>query len=61
MTQDRTRTEELPAPAAITAARLPALVVLWCPDEPERIGEVLLLSANGAQILGRGAAREEVA
>ena len=57
MTQDAT----LP-PAALTADQIPgdasecpALVVLWCRDEPERTGEVLLIPhAVAPWIFGRG-------
>ncbi len=51
----RTLTEELPPPVDRGPLKqLPALVVLWSRDEGERIGEVLLLSESGSQILGRG-------
>jgi DNA-binding NtrC family response regulator len=44
-------------PAGQRDEELPALLIAWAADEPERAGEVALFDADGgARILGRGAA-----
>jgi len=53
-TQTQTHTMADPWSASDPADRLFALVVVWCPRAPERVGEVVLVPAVGQWVLGRG-------
>lgn len=46
------------SPKAQATRKLPALILLWCRDEPERVGEAVLLlnAANTGVLLGRTSA-----
>jgi len=60
MSETPTLPEDVDSRRRVVAAvpRVLALVALWCPEAPSRIGEVLLLpSSSEPRVFGRGAAR----
>jgi two-component system nitrogen regulation response regulator GlnG/two-component system response regulator HydG len=55
MPEERTRPPDAPRPTRVAYELVPAFVIVWSADEPERIGEVALVADDGADmILGRG-------
>jgi len=45
-------------PPVEEATSRPVLVVAWCPDDPDRAGEVLMTPPGSTRVFGRGRARE---